>query len=54
VRLTLTLTEVIYFERDTRGVDGNETLELPSRQPSNEGVFSQNAFIIQPAVEVSF
>lgn len=54
VRLSLTLTDVIYFERDTRGVDGNEALELPSRQPSNEGVFSQNVFILQPAAEFSF
>jgi long-chain fatty acid transport protein len=54
VRLTLTLTEVIYFERDTRGVEGNEALELPSRQPSNVGVFRQNAFIIHPAAEFSF
>ncbi len=51
-RLSLTLTDVIYFERDTRGVNGNETLEQPSRQPSNAGVFIQNTLILQPAVEL--
>ena len=54
VTLSLTLTDVIYFERDTRGVPGNEVLESPSRQPTNTGLFTQNAFILQPAAELSF
>jgi long-chain fatty acid transport protein len=52
--LWLTLTDVIYFEHDTRGVAGNESLLSPSRQPSNQGVFTQNTFIIQPAAALSF
>jgi long-chain fatty acid transport protein len=52
--LSLTLTEILYFERDTRDTEGNESLELPSRQPSNVGVFGQNAFLIQPAAVFTF
>lgn len=50
---SLTLIEVLYLERDTRGQRGNEALELPSRQPSNTGLYQQNTFLIQPAVQVS-
>ncbi|MGD8863250.1 MAG: outer membrane protein transport protein [Myxococcales bacterium] len=53
VALTLTLTEVVYFERDTRGTAGNEALLQPSRQPVNAGVYQQNVFLIQPALQVS-
>ena len=53
VRLTMTLTDVIYFERDTRGEAGNEALEQPSRQPNNTGIYIQNTFILQPGVELS-
>ena len=48
------MTDVIYFERDTRGVAGNEGLALPSRQPSNEGVYTQNTLLVQPAVALAF
>jgi long-chain fatty acid transport protein len=54
VTLSLTVTDAIYFERDTRGVDGNEALALPSRQPSNEGVYTQNTLLVQPAVALAF
>jgi long-subunit fatty acid transport protein len=54
VTLSLTVTDVIYFERDTRGVAGNEALALPSRQPSNAGVYTQNTLLVQPAAELSF
>jgi len=54
VTLSLTLTDVIYFERDTRDVAGNEALALPSRQPSNTGVYTQNTFLLQPAALLSF
>lgn len=54
VALTLTLSDVIYFERDTRDVAGNESLALPSRQPGNQGVYTQNIFLLQPAAELSF
>ena len=53
VALSLTLIEVLYLERDTRGQAGNEALELPSRQPANAGLYRQNTFLIQPAVHVS-
>jgi long-chain fatty acid transport protein len=51
--ISLTLIEVLYLDRDTRGVDGNESFELPSRQPANAGVYEQNVFVIQPAVQLS-
>jgi len=51
--LSLTLIEVLYLERDTRGQAGNEALELPSRQPANAGLYQQNTFLIQPAIQVS-
>jgi long-chain fatty acid transport protein len=54
VALSLTVSDAIYFERDTRGVEGNESLALPSRQPANEGVFAQNTLLLQPAVGLSF
>ncbi len=54
LRLMLTLTEVAFLARDTRGVAGNESLALPSRQPANQGVYTQNVFLIDPGVAVSF
>lgn len=53
VALSLTLLEVLYLERDTRGVAGNEAFELPSRQPANAGLYRQNTFLIQPAIQLS-
>jgi long-chain fatty acid transport protein len=53
VRLSLSLIEVLYFERDTRGGEGNEAFEAPSRQPANAGLYEQNTFIIQPALQFS-
>lgn len=51
--LSLTLMEIIYLDRDTRGIAGNESFELPSRQPANAGVYEQNILLIQPAVRLS-
>jgi long-chain fatty acid transport protein len=51
--ISLTVMEVLYLDRDTRGVAGNESFELPSRQPANAGVYEQNVFLIQPAVQLS-
>jgi long-chain fatty acid transport protein len=51
--LSLTLIEVLYLDRDTRGVAGNESFELPSKQPANAGVYEQNTFLVQPAVQLS-
>ncbi len=53
VMLSLSLLEVLYFERDTRGQEGNETFDAPSGQPSNAGLYKQNTFIIQPALLLS-
>ena len=53
VALSLTLTEVLYLERDTRGTTGNEALERPSRQPANAGIYRQNTVLISPAVQLS-
>ena len=52
--LSLTVSNAFYFERDTRGARGNETLARPSRQPANEGVYRQNTLLLQPGVEVFF
>jgi long-chain fatty acid transport protein len=54
VVLSLTVSDVIYFERDTRGTPGNEVLALPSRQPANAGVYTQNTLLLQPAAELAF
>jgi long-chain fatty acid transport protein len=51
--LSLTVIEVLYLDRDTRGIAGNESFALPSKQPANAGVYEQNTFLIQPAVQLS-
>jgi long-chain fatty acid transport protein len=51
--LGLTLTEVLYLERDTRGTSGNEALAQPSRQPVNAGLYRQNTVLIQPSILLS-
>lgn len=43
--LMLTVTNVFYLERDTRGVATTERLAVPSRQPSSAGIYHQNALI---------
>jgi long-chain fatty acid transport protein len=52
LRWTLTLSDVIYFERDTGGVEGNESLAAPSRQPGNQGRYTQNIFLINTGLQV--
>jgi long-chain fatty acid transport protein len=52
--LSLTVTDVVYFERDTRDEAGNEALESPSRQPANAGRYRQNTLLLQPAAQLSF
>jgi long-subunit fatty acid transport protein len=54
VRLLLTLTEVVGLARDTRGASGNDSLALPSRQPGNQGAYTQNALLIDPGMGLSF
>ena len=41
----LTVTNVFYLERDTRGVVTTERLAVPSRQPSSAGIYNQNALV---------
>lgn len=52
VSLSMTLTEVTYFTRDTGGVAGNESLALPSRQPGNQGVYAQNILLLNTGLQV--
>ena len=54
VAVSLTVSDALYFERDTRGVAGNERLASPSRQPANTGVYAQNTLLLQPGLELSF
>ena len=51
---SLVSTEVLHAERDTRGVVGNQSLNSPSRQPGNAGVYNQNILLIQPAATWAF
>jgi len=50
----LTATEVFYLERDTTGANTASTLDPPSRQPSSEGVYNQNIFLVNANVQVGF
>ena len=51
---TVGLTNVFYFERDTRGLATASGLEPASRQPSSAGVYSQNVFLINTNLEFNF
>lgn len=51
LRIGVTLTEVYYASRDTRGSPGNETLAPPSRQPGNQGVYAQNILLLNAGLE---
>lgn len=50
----LTATNVFYMERDTTESAGNNDLTLPSRQPGNQGVYSQNIFLINSNLQLTF
>ncbi len=52
--LTLTGINVFYFERDTTGVAGNETLLAPSASPANAGVYNQNIFLVNANLDFAF
>ncbi len=52
--LALTATDVIYFERDTTDLGTQEESAAPSRQPSSEGVYNQNIFVLNTALEFDF
>lgn len=51
---SLTGIEVLYFERDTRGVTTAEGFASPSNQPSSAGVYNQNIFLINTGLEFTF
>lgn len=52
--LGLTVTDIVYAERDTNGADTANTLALPSTQPSSEGVYNQNILVINTALYFAF
>jgi long-chain fatty acid transport protein len=54
LRLMLTLTEVVCFARDTRDASGNDSFALPSRQPGNQGRYTQNVLLIDTGLALSF
>jgi long-chain fatty acid transport protein len=54
VALSLTATNVFYLSRDTSDVDTAETLVGVSRQPSSSGEYTQNIFLVNTGLELSF
>ncbi len=54
VHFGLLATNVFYFERDTTDAGTAEDLRAPSRQPSSEGVYTQNVFLINTNFEFAF
>ena len=47
-------TNVFYFERDLTDATGNDSLELPSKQPGNQGIYTQNIFLINTNMQFTF
>lgn len=54
VALGLLATNVFYFERDTTDVGTLEEAPAPSRQPSSEGVYNQNVFVLNTNFDFTF
>lgn len=54
LHIALTATDVIYFERDTSDVETQEASAPASRQPSSAGVYNQNIFVLNTALEFAF
>lgn len=53
--LALSGTNIFYFERDTNGAETANTLRpTASAQPSSEGVYNQNIFVLNTALNLSF
>lgn len=50
----LTGTNVFYAERDTTGAGNAFELDQPSRQPSSEGVYNQNIFLLNANLQLGF
>lgn len=54
LHLGVLATDVIYFERDTTDAGTQEESRAPSRQPSSEGVYTQNIFLVNTNLDFSF
>jgi long-chain fatty acid transport protein len=54
IGLGVVATNVFYLERDTTDSAGNNDLVLPSRQPGNQAVYSQNIFVLNTNVTLTF
>lgn len=54
VALAITATNVFYAERDTTQASGNNDLVLPARQPGNQGVYTQNIFLLNSNLQLNF
>lgn len=52
--LSVLATEIIYFERDTRGTQTANRFGAPSRQPPSAGVYNQNIFVFNTNLEFGF
>jgi hypothetical protein len=47
-------TNVFYIERDTTDSGTQEDSPAPSRQPSSEGVYNQNVFLLNTNFDFTF
>ena len=54
VAFGLLATNVFYMERDTTDVSTQEDSPPPSRQPSSEGVYNQNVFLVNTNFDFTF
>ena len=54
VAFGLLATNVFYMERDTTDVGTQEDSPPPSRQPSSEGVYNQNVFLVNTNFDFTF
>lgn len=52
--LAVNATNIFYFERDTTGARTANTLQQPSTQPSSEGIYNQNIFLLNTGLYFSF
>jgi long-chain fatty acid transport protein len=52
--LAVNATNIFYFERDTTGARTANTFLPPSKQPSSEGIYNQNIFLLNTGFYLSF
>ena len=52
--LSVMASDIIYFQRDTRGTQTADRFSAPSRQPPSSGVYSQNIFVFNTNLEFGF